>query len=130
MAGRVGRSLLNSLARGNIFFRNSVVFISRSHASSQSSSISAAQPDLSSHFAGKTYADLYELSVKDPETFWGSIAKERLAWTKPFGQVTDCDLSSGKINWFLGGQLNVSGECRSFTPLHFPKQHFCLTEQK
>uniref|UniRef100_A0A8C1PHF8 Propionate--CoA ligase n=1 Tax=Cyprinus carpio TaxID=7962 RepID=A0A8C1PHF8_CYPCA len=72
---------------------------------------SAAQPDLSSHLAGKTYSDLYELSVKDPETFWGSIAKERLAWTKPFDQVTDCDLSSGKINWFLGGQLNVSVNC-------------------
>uniref|UniRef100_A0A673LN73 Acetyl-coenzyme A synthetase n=1 Tax=Sinocyclocheilus rhinocerous TaxID=307959 RepID=A0A673LN73_9TELE len=64
-----------------------------------------------SHLAGKTYSDLYELSVKDPETFWGSIAKERLAWTKPFDQVTDCDLSSGKINWFLGGQLNVSVNC-------------------
>uniref|UniRef100_A0A671LC11 Propionate--CoA ligase n=1 Tax=Sinocyclocheilus anshuiensis TaxID=1608454 RepID=A0A671LC11_9TELE len=64
-----------------------------------------------SHLAGKTYSDLYELSVKDTETFWGSIAKERLAWTKPFDQVTDCDLSSGKINWFLGGQLNVSVNC-------------------
>uniref|UniRef100_A0A8C1Z986 Propionate--CoA ligase n=1 Tax=Cyprinus carpio TaxID=7962 RepID=A0A8C1Z986_CYPCA len=74
-------------------------------------SSSAAQPDLSSHLAGKTYSDLYELSVKDPDTFWGSIAKERLAWTKPFDQVTDCDLSSGKINWFLGGQLNVSENC-------------------
>lgn len=138
MAGRVGTSLLNSLSRGNIVFRNkkclrrSVVFLSRCHARSRStSSISAAQPDLSSHLAGKTYADLYELSVKDPETFWGSIAKERLAWTKPFDQVTDCDLSSGKINWFLGGQLNVSGECCTFSLLHFPiwlKLHFCLSE--
>ncbi|KTF72235.1 hypothetical protein cypCar_00028499 [Cyprinus carpio] len=116
MAGRVSMSLLNSLARGNVIFRNkkcvrkSVVLISRCHAGSLSSS-SAAQPDLSSHLAGKTYSDLYELSVKDPETFWGSIAKERLAWTKPFDQVTDCDLSSGKINWFLGGQLNVSVNC-------------------
>lgn len=129
MAGRVGTSLLNSLARGNVVFRNkkclrrSVAFISRCHARSHSqstSSISAAQPDLSSHLAGKTYAELYEMSIKDPETFWGSIAKERLAWTKPFDQVTHCDLSSGKINWFLGGQLNVSGECCIFSLLHFP----------
>uniref|UniRef100_A0A8C1LZ93 Propionate--CoA ligase n=1 Tax=Cyprinus carpio TaxID=7962 RepID=A0A8C1LZ93_CYPCA len=121
MAGRVSLSLLNSLVRGNVIFRSkkclrkSVVLISRCKArsvsSSSSSSISAAQPDLSSHLAGKTYADLYDLSVRDPETFWGSIAKERLAWTKPFDQVTDCDLSSGKINWFLGGQLNVSVNC-------------------
>uniref|UniRef100_A0A8C2DY73 Acyl-CoA synthetase short chain family member 1 n=1 Tax=Cyprinus carpio TaxID=7962 RepID=A0A8C2DY73_CYPCA len=121
MAGRVSLSLLNSLVRGNVIFRSkkclrkSVVLISRFNArsvsSSSSSSISAAQPDLSSHLAGKTYADLYDLSVRDPKTFWGSIAKERLAWTKPFDQVTDCDLSSGKINWFLGGQLNVSVNC-------------------
>lgn len=122
MAGRVSISLLlNSWVKGNGIFRNkkclrrSVVLITRCHARSlSSSSISAAQPDLSSHLAGKTYADLYELSIRDPETFWGSIAKERLAWSKPFDQVTDCDLSSGKINWFLGGQLNVSGECHTF----------------
>uniref|UniRef100_A0A671QDW2 Acetyl-coenzyme A synthetase n=1 Tax=Sinocyclocheilus anshuiensis TaxID=1608454 RepID=A0A671QDW2_9TELE len=121
MAGRVSIRLLNYLVRGNVIFRNkkclrkSVVLVSRCHArslsSSSSSSISAAQPDLSSHLAGKTYADLYELSVRDPETFWGSIAKERLAWTKLFYQVTDCDLSSGEINWFLGGQLNISVNC-------------------
>nr|AAI29419.1 Zgc:113194 [Danio rerio]AAI64288.1 Zgc:113194 protein [Danio rerio] len=118
MAGRVSASLLNSLTRGTILFKNkkclrrSVVFISRCHARSLSrSSISAAQLDLSSHLSGRNYADLYELSVKDPENFWGSIAKERLAWTKPFDQVSDCDISSGKINWFLGGQLNVSVNC-------------------
>ncbi|XP_052385961.1 acetyl-coenzyme A synthetase 2-like, mitochondrial isoform X2 [Carassius gibelio] len=118
MAGRMCISLLNALARGNVIFRNQecvrkskrVVLISRCHARSLSS-ISTVQPDLSSHLAGKTYSDLYELSVKDPETFWGSIARERLTWTKPFDQVTDCDLTSGKINWFLGGQLNVSVNC-------------------
>ncbi len=121
MVGRVSISLLNYLTKGNIIFKNknclrrSVVLISRSHVRSLSrSNISAAQLDLSSHLAGKTYADLYELSIRDPETFWGSIAKERLAWSKPFDQVTDCDLSSGKINWFLGGQLNVSGECHTW----------------
>lgn len=146
MAGRVSISLLNSLAKGNVIFRNkkclrrSVVLVTRCHARSlSSSSISAVQPDLSSHLAGKTYADLYELSIRDPETFWGSIAKERLAWNKPFDQVTDCDLSSGKINWFLGGQLNVSGECHTFFTtillknLHWPIcyiNHLYLSEQK
>lgn len=111
MAGRVSRSLLNYLSRELIFrdkkcLRKSVVFISRCHARSLSC---AVQPDVSSYLAGKTYAEIYELSVKDPETFWGSIAKERLTWTKHFDHVKDCDLSSGKINWFPGGQLNVSG---------------------
>lgn len=66
-------------------------------------------PHLSSTLAGHSYTELYELSVKNPETFWGSIAKERLTWTRPFDQVKDCDISKGRINWFLGGQLNVSG---------------------
>lgn len=116
MAGRLSRSLLCYLSRGNIFsnkkcLRKSVIFnvTSRCHARSLSCAISAVQPDLSSHLTGKTYAEIYELSVKDPETFWGSIAKERLTWTKLFDRVNDCDLSSGRINWFPGGQLNVSG---------------------
>lgn len=66
-------------------------------------------PHLSSELAGRSYAELYELSVKNSETFWGSIATERLTWTRPFDQVKDCDISKGSINWFLGGQLNVSG---------------------
>ncbi|TRZ02236.1 hypothetical protein DNTS_017579, partial [Danionella cerebrum] len=120
MAGRVSSRLLNSLYRTDIIFKSKkflfkrVVFLSRCDAralSSSSSSISAAHPTLSSHLAGKSYADLHELSVTDPETFWGSIAKERLAWTKPFDQVLDCDLPNGKVRWFLGGQLNVSVNC-------------------
>ncbi|XP_012683010.2 LOW QUALITY PROTEIN: acetyl-coenzyme A synthetase 2-like, mitochondrial [Clupea harengus] len=68
-------------------------------------------PHLSSELAGRSYAELYELSVKNSETFWGSIATERLTWTRPFDRVKDCDISKGSINWFLGGQLNVSVNC-------------------
>ena len=28
---------------------------------------------------------------------------------KEFDTVMDCDMNKGKINWFLGGNLNVSG---------------------
>ncbi|KAJ8014298.1 hypothetical protein DPEC_G00038800 [Dallia pectoralis] len=68
-------------------------------------------PNLSAHLAGRSYTELYQLSVKDPDTFWGLVAKERLTWSKPFDQVSDCDIINGKINWFLGGQLNVSVNC-------------------
>ncbi|XP_041921163.1 acetyl-coenzyme A synthetase 2-like, mitochondrial isoform X1 [Alosa sapidissima] len=68
-------------------------------------------PRLSSTLAGRTYTELYELSVENSERFWGSIAKERLTWIRPFDQVKDCDISKGRINWFLGGQLNVSVNC-------------------
>uniref|UniRef100_A0A6Q2Z8Z2 Acetyl-coenzyme A synthetase n=1 Tax=Esox lucius TaxID=8010 RepID=A0A6Q2Z8Z2_ESOLU len=68
-------------------------------------------PNLCAHLAGRSYKELYQMSVKDPDTFWGLIAKERLTWSKPFDQVSDCDITSGKISWFLGGQLNVSVNC-------------------
>ncbi|XP_036419231.1 probable acetyl-coenzyme A synthetase [Colossoma macropomum] len=71
-------------------------------------------PPLSPQLAGKSYAELYELSVKEPETFWGSVAKDRLTWSRAFQQVSDCDLRAGRISWFGGGQLNVSGEEAAF----------------
>uniref|UniRef100_A0A3B4THY2 Propionate--CoA ligase n=1 Tax=Seriola dumerili TaxID=41447 RepID=A0A3B4THY2_SERDU len=58
-----------------------------------------------------SHRDLYRLSLTDPDRFWGSAAADRLRWVKPFERVRDCDLSSGKISWFLGGKLNVSVNC-------------------
>uniref|UniRef100_A0A665X4Q5 Acetyl-coenzyme A synthetase n=1 Tax=Echeneis naucrates TaxID=173247 RepID=A0A665X4Q5_ECHNA len=57
------------------------------------------------------HRDLYRLSVTDPDRFWGSAAVDRLRWMRPFHQVRDCDFSSGKINWFVGGKINVSVNC-------------------
>ena len=37
------------------------------------------------------------------------LAKRRLRWMEEFDTVMDCDMNKGKINWFLGGKLNVSG---------------------
>ncbi|XP_034041374.1 acetyl-coenzyme A synthetase 2-like, mitochondrial [Thalassophryne amazonica] len=58
-----------------------------------------------------SYPDLYRLSVTNPDQFWGSVAADRLRWVEPFRQVRDCELSSGRIRWFLGGKLNVSVNC-------------------
>lgn len=57
-----------------------------------------------------SHGDLYRLSVTDPDRFWGAAAADRLRWVEPFHRVRDCDLSSGRIGWFLGGKLNVSGK--------------------
>lgn len=65
----------------------------------------------SSQLSRLSYRDLYRLSVTDPDQFWGSAAADRLRWVEPFRQVRDCDLNTGKINWFLGGKLNVSVNC-------------------
>ena len=53
---------------------------------------------------------LYEESLKNPEAFWGDLARRRLRWIKDFDQVMDCDMSKGSFKWFLGGVINVAGE--------------------
>lgn len=49
-------------------------------------------------------------AARAPAAFWGPLARDTLVWDTPYHTVWDCDFSSGKIGWFLGGQLNVSGE--------------------
>ncbi|XP_036608079.1 acetyl-coenzyme A synthetase 2-like, mitochondrial isoform X1 [Trichosurus vulpecula] len=58
-----------------------------------------------------TYAKLWEQAVRDPKVFWGRLARDTLVWDTPYHTVEDCDFNQGKINWFLGGQLNVSVNC-------------------
>ncbi|GLD71340.1 acetyl-coenzyme A synthetase 2-like, mitochondrial isoform X1 [Lates japonicus] len=65
----------------------------------------------SSQLSRLSHPDLYRLSVTDPDRFWGSAAADRLRWVEPFHRVRDCDLSSGRISWFVGGKLNVSVNC-------------------
>ncbi|XP_028676851.1 acetyl-coenzyme A synthetase 2-like, mitochondrial [Erpetoichthys calabaricus] len=61
--------------------------------------------------ASRSYTQLKKLSEQDPDAFWGSLAKEGLLWSKPFEQVRNCDFTTGKINWFVGGELNVTVNC-------------------
>lgn len=55
------------------------------------------------------HAALYEESLQNPEGFWGDLARRRLHWFKEFDQVMDCDMEQGRISWFNGGKINVSG---------------------
>ena len=55
------------------------------------------------------YQALYKESISNPEGFWGDIAKKKLHWYKVFDQVMDCDMEKGEFKWFIGGELNVSG---------------------
>ncbi len=55
------------------------------------------------------YQRLYDESVRDPEGFWGRLAKEQLHWFKPFDKVLDWKEPYAK--WFVGGQTNVSYNC-------------------
>ncbi|XP_036177589.1 acetyl-coenzyme A synthetase 2-like, mitochondrial [Myotis myotis] len=58
-----------------------------------------------------SYPALKALAEQQPDAFWGPLARNTLVWDTPFHTVWDCDFSSGKIGWFLGGQLNVSVNC-------------------
>lgn len=57
-----------------------------------------------------SYPTLRVQAAQQPAAFWGPLARDTLVWDTPYHTVWDCDFSSGKIAWFLGGQLNVSGE--------------------
>ena len=53
---------------------------------------------------------LYQESLRNPEQFWGELARQRLRWVKEFDTVMDCEMREARFRWFRGGQLNVSGE--------------------
>ena len=63
------------------------------------------------HINAERYAELYQQSLDDPETFWAQQATEFLDWHQPWQQVLDHDYRQGHINWFQGGKLNVSVNC-------------------
>ena len=57
---------------------------------------------------------LQEFSVSSSESFWAAAARHRVSWISPFQLVQDCDLSQGRIRWFGGGKLNVSGKVNKY----------------
>ena len=57
----------------------------------------------------ENHAAIYEESLKNPERFWGDLARRRLRWMKDFDQVMQCDMNAGQFSWFLGGLINVTG---------------------
>ncbi len=55
------------------------------------------------------YAEVYAVSMDDPERFWGEAAKE-LAWSKPWDKVLDPSLGQyGR--WFVGAECNTAYNC-------------------
>lgn len=88
--------------------------LSRSTATQLPGSIpAAAQPG--------SYPALSAQAAQEPAAFWGPLARDTLVWDTPYHTVWDCDFRTGKIGWFLGGQLNVSGECVAGTSSVSPR---------
>jgi acetyl-CoA synthetase len=67
--------------------------------------------DFSSHAHIKSMADygrLCEEADRDPDAFWGNIARE-LDWFKPWTKVLDWNVPWAK--WFVDGKINLSHNC-------------------
>ena len=52
----------------------------------------------------------YRNSIKNPDLFWANKAT-RLTWYKTWNKVSNVDYRKAHIQWFDGGQLNVSYNC-------------------
>lgn len=65
----------------------------------------------SARISGKAaYDALCAEAAKDFQGFWGRLAKEQLAWHKPFTKVLD-ETNPPFFKWFDDGQINASYNC-------------------
>ena len=56
------------------------------------------------------YDQLVAEADADPEAYWGRLARELIAWKKPFGRVLDTTRAPF-FEWFGDGTLNASYNC-------------------
>ena len=51
------------------------------------------------------YQEAFNLSLSDPEKFWGNAANQ-VKWTKKYDKVVHCD-EPPFYRWFKGGKINT-----------------------
>lgn len=56
------------------------------------------------------YKKTYQLSVDQPEQFWGGIA-DNFLWRKKWDKVLSWNFSEPDIRWFEGAKLNITENC-------------------
>uniref|UniRef100_UPI003340BD9F acetate--CoA ligase n=1 Tax=Castellaniella defragrans TaxID=75697 RepID=UPI003340BD9F len=56
------------------------------------------------------YQALCDEAQRDPDAFWGRLARENLIWDRPFTQVLD-ESNAPFYKWYPDGQMNVSANC-------------------
>ena len=56
------------------------------------------------------YQNEYQFSLDNPRGFWAQIAEE-FFWFKKWDEVSNCDLSHGKIELFKNDETNLSYNC-------------------
>lgn len=71
--------------------------------------LSTKFPEFKNNPQLQSHDQIFKFSLENPDQFWSTLARSRLQWSKDFDTVKDCDIIKGHIKWFLGGQLNASG---------------------
>ena len=56
------------------------------------------------------YKEVYQKSVDNPDGFWGELA-ETFQWKKKWDTVLNWDFEKPKVEWFGGGELNITENC-------------------
>lgn len=65
----------------------------------------------STYIDAAKYEAMYKQSIEKPDEFWSEQAEQFIDWNKPWDSVSKIDYQKADINWFTGGQLNVSYNC-------------------
>jgi acetyl-CoA synthetase len=65
------------------------------------------------HINADLYQTMYQRSVEDPEGFWAEQAEQFVTWSRKWDKVMDYsyNVEDLHVQWFQGGQLNVSSNC-------------------
>ena len=58
----------------------------------------------------EAYHKAYKKSVEDPDSFWSSVA-ENFQWRKKWDKVLEWNFIEPKVEWFIGGKLNITENC-------------------
>jgi acetyl-CoA synthetase len=56
------------------------------------------------------YHEAFKQSEENPEAFWASVA-EHFIWHKKWDKVLDWNFTEPKVEWFIGGRLNITENC-------------------
>lgn len=57
------------------------------------------------------YFQIYENSIKTPDSFWAEQAEEFISWHKKWDKISNWDYQTAEIKWFEGAELNVCYNC-------------------
>jgi len=58
----------------------------------------------------EAYHAAYKKSIEQPAEFWSEIA-EHFTWHKKWDKALDWNFKEPKVEWFKGGQLNITENC-------------------